>query len=651
MYNGNIRHIVAHNKKLGTPLGNAYRYDQLHRFKQMRVYNNYDLPNWQWLSGSSLSAYETTTSYDANGNISNMTRKADTGATMDQLTYNYVSGKNRLNNVGDAINKNAFPDDFDTQTTIGAYVYDKAGNIKSSPADTALIGWTPYGKVDTVSRSHLNQKIKFGYDAMQNRVMKAFIKTNTSDTTFTYYIRDAQGNVMAVYERQKDTVIWREQYLYGSSRLGNFEPGVSWRPGAMPLDVPYFRADSAWYLGAKNYELTDHLGNVTAALSDRKQAFDTNADKQADYYEPVVLSATDYYPFGFEMPGRKFNIGDYRYGFNGKEADRKGEWASVVHYDYGFRVYNPALGRFESVDPLMREYPWYSPYQFAGNSPILNVDLDGLEEANANQIRAAKTTYTEIKLVQSEYFKNISPSLINSQVNQRLNSLGKKINQGKFFLCGPAAACHIAASHDPESYVRTVFELYKNGVANNGKIKANEAIYDAKPSGGKIDGIDAVDWILLHSLRRSENAINWAGGYDPHSLDDVKKMTLKDEFDDLVYRLGANVSFAKSNASISTQADIKNISTWINEGKKAVLFINSRAYRGQDSGAGFDGWVSRNYGRHFIVLKEFSQGKDGSINIKYWDYGNSSLKAKTFESLEKFKESTFNYWLIKNKGQ
>ncbi|NJO02999.1 MAG: hypothetical protein HC880_16130 [Bacteroidia bacterium] len=47
--------------------------------------------------------------------------------------------------------------------------------------------------------------------------------------------------------------------------------------------------------------------------------------------------------------------------------------------DYGFRLYNPALGRFLSVDPLAPDYPWYSPYQFAGDSPIFFVDIDGAE--------------------------------------------------------------------------------------------------------------------------------------------------------------------------------------------------------------------------------------------------------------------------------
>jgi hypothetical protein len=37
------------------------------------------------------------------------------------------------------------------------------------------------------------------------------------------------------------------------------------------------------------------------------------------------------------------------------------------------------------VDPLTQSYPWYTPYQFAGNSPILNIDLDGLEKKNTQE--------------------------------------------------------------------------------------------------------------------------------------------------------------------------------------------------------------------------------------------------------------------------
>ena len=71
----------------------------------------------------------------------------------------------------------------------------------------------------------------------------------------------------------------------------------------------------------------------------------------------------------------------YRYGFNGKEVDSEGMGGGSSTYDYGFRIYNAQLGKFLSVDPLTASYPWYTPYQFAGNKPIMAVDIDGLEDA------------------------------------------------------------------------------------------------------------------------------------------------------------------------------------------------------------------------------------------------------------------------------
>lgn len=68
-----------------------------------------------------------------------------------------------------------------------------------------------------------------------------------------------------------------------------------------------------------------------------------------------------------------------RSSFNGKERDDDGEFGTVTHYDYGFRIYNPGIGKFLSVDPLAKSYPWYTPYQFAGNTPIWAIDIDGLE--------------------------------------------------------------------------------------------------------------------------------------------------------------------------------------------------------------------------------------------------------------------------------
>ncbi len=47
--------------------------------------------------------------------------------------------------------------------------------------------------------------------------------------------------------------------------------------------------------------------------------------------------------------------------------------------DYGMRVYDPRVGRFLSFDPLSKEYTEFSPFHFAGNNPIRNLDRDGGE--------------------------------------------------------------------------------------------------------------------------------------------------------------------------------------------------------------------------------------------------------------------------------
>ncbi len=80
------------------------------------------------------------------------------------------------------------------------------------------------------------------------------------------------------------------------------------------------------------------------------------------------------------MPGRTYTAAiGYRYGFNGKEQDNEIS-GQGNQYDYGFRIYNPRLGRFLSVDPLTKGYPELTPYQFASNTPVQAIDLDGLEQ-------------------------------------------------------------------------------------------------------------------------------------------------------------------------------------------------------------------------------------------------------------------------------
>ncbi len=69
---------------------------------------------------------------------------------------------------------------------------------------------------------------------------------------------------------------------------------------------------------------------------------------------------------------------DYRFGFNGQEKDNeiKGVGNS---YSFLYRIFDSRLGKFLSVDPLAKSFPHFSSYQFAGNSPISAIDVEGAE--------------------------------------------------------------------------------------------------------------------------------------------------------------------------------------------------------------------------------------------------------------------------------
>jgi len=82
------------------------------------------------------------------------------------------------------------------------------------------------------------------------------------------------------------------------------------------------------------------------------------------------------YTFGSIMVS--VSKGEYRYGFNGMEKDNelKGEGNSL---DFGARIYDSRLGRWLSRDPLEKNFPSLSPYQFVENKPISLIDPDGNE--------------------------------------------------------------------------------------------------------------------------------------------------------------------------------------------------------------------------------------------------------------------------------
>jgi hypothetical protein len=115
-------------------------------------------------------------------------------------------------------------------------------------------------------------------------------------------LRDAQGNVLAIYNKQhnftthNETGLYsqqlygfnqKEQHLYGSSRLGIVQLD---RPmTAMSFNVSDLVSQSQ---GVRNYELTNHLGNVLSTITDKG----------------VITSTQDYYRSRRVLTARSFGM-------------------------------------------------------------------------------------------------------------------------------------------------------------------------------------------------------------------------------------------------------------------------------------------------------------------------------------------------------
>ena len=128
------------------------------------------------------------------------------------------------------------------------YVYDEIGNlIKDEQEEIEEMKWRPDGKLEAVIRnvSSSKLKLKFDYDVSGKRVAKHVIDNNDNLLNSTYYVRDAQGNVMSVYKLNIDTILsslsfaQKERHIYGSSMLGMDTDSLE-MIGASVLDTTIF---------------------------------------------------------------------------------------------------------------------------------------------------------------------------------------------------------------------------------------------------------------------------------------------------------------------------------------------------------------------------------------------------------------------------
>ncbi len=295
LYNGNIGYMVTaipdvtiYNSGYtitAAPRASAYKYDQLNRIISNRSFDNIDMVNNFWQSGTGASnSYRTDYTYDAMGNILTLQRYNET-QLIDDLQYYYDNNNgsgtlqsNKLYHVHDYAGKVMTNDiagldtvKWDTVETQNNFQYDKLGNLvkdKEELIDTIL--WTVYGKIAEIHRRtdtvHQKADLAFKYDASGNRIIKTVKPRDTfgvikpsDDWIHTYYLRDASGNIMAVYNYVGDDFSWEEAHIYGSSRIGVYKPSKVLEDNDCTLD---FDVDTMWTSAMGQQAFDDEMVNA-----------------------------------------------------------------------------------------------------------------------------------------------------------------------------------------------------------------------------------------------------------------------------------------------------------------------------------------------------------------------------------------------------
>lgn len=312
-----------------------FEYDPIYRLIRAtgRETSTYDIPtpdfitNAPYTPGSTASkntqAYTQRYHYDRMGNLEKLHHNAF-GNTFAR-NFAYGTGEdNRLEKITIGSTEYEFEYDANGNRTAYAnkrYYYDAA--------DQLIAYQLLDGSNNVVTQAH------YLY-AGGERVKKVVVDVASGETEVTVYI----DGVFEWRKNRNGDVQNRLHVLDGASRIAQRRIGAAFAD-ELPNDIIY--------------NLEDHLNNSTHTVSD------TGA----------FLSKEEYYPFGETSYG---SYSKKRYRFNGKELDSE----SGLYY-YGMRYYSPWTCRFINVDPIALDYPFYTPYQYAGNEPIANMDLDGLE--------------------------------------------------------------------------------------------------------------------------------------------------------------------------------------------------------------------------------------------------------------------------------
>jgi RHS repeat-associated protein len=183
-------------------------------------------------------------------------------------------------------------------------------------------------------------------------------------------------NVNTRYTYRADGIRLKKIYTYGSgktnietSTVTDYLDGFQYEEnndGNLSIAVLKFVPTAEGYYDfEKNkyiYSYTDHLGNI-------RVSYFKNTNGSAE-----VLEENNFYPFGMKHEGYNQTAGNpaYSYQYNGKELQKETGWS-----DYGARMYMSDIARWVVIDPLAEQMRRYSPYTYAYNNPVSNIDPDG----------------------------------------------------------------------------------------------------------------------------------------------------------------------------------------------------------------------------------------------------------------------------------